>query len=160
MKKILITALAVAAVAPYSLAQSAIDALSLTQTQLRGTARFMGMGGAFTALGGDLSTLTQNPGGIGIYRKREIGVTLDINAMSTETLSDVKYKDNPTTVACNNFGYVGALNLGDSPLRFFNWGVSYNRVAKFDRRMSGYSQSQGGSLTNYIADFTNRAGYT
>lgn len=160
MKKILITALAVAAVAPYSLAQSAIDALSLTQTQLRGTARFMGMGGAFTALGGDLSTLTQNPGGIGIYRKSEIGVTLDINAMSTETLSDVKYKDNSTTVACNNFGYVGALNLGDSPLRFFNWGVSYNRVAKFDRRMSGYSQSQGGSLTNYIADFTNRAGYT
>ena len=74
MKKILITALAVAAVAPYSLAQSSIDALSLSRTELRGTARFMGMGGAFSglfasdSLGGDLSTLTQNPGGIGIYR--------------------------------------------------------------------------------------------
>ena len=57
MKKILITALAVAAVAPYSLAQSSIDALSLSRTELRGTARFMGMGGAFTALGGDLSSI-------------------------------------------------------------------------------------------------------
>ncbi|MDD5839764.1 MAG: hypothetical protein PUC94_06955 [Bacteroidales bacterium] len=160
MKKILITALAVAAVAPYSLAQSSIDALSLSRTELRGTARFMGMGGAFTALGGDLSTLTQNPGGIGIYRKSEVGVTLDINASKTETLSDYKYSDSRTTVACNNFGYVGALNLGDSPLRFFNWGVSYNRLAKFDRRMSGYSASQGGSLTNYIANYTNAAGYT
>ena len=46
--------------------QSAVDALQLTQGDFRGTARFMSMGGAFTALGGDLSTLTQNPAGIGI----------------------------------------------------------------------------------------------
>ena len=49
-------------------AQSAFDLYSISQTDLKGTARFMSMAGAFGALGGDLSTLNQNPGGIGIYR--------------------------------------------------------------------------------------------
>lgn len=141
-------------------AQSSIDAMQLTGSELRGTARFMGMGGAFTALGGDLSTLTQNPGGLGIYRKSEIGATIDINFMKTTTESQTKFSDSPTKVACNNFGYVGSLNLGrNSVLRYFNWGVSYNRIAQFDRRMYGYTGNQGGSLTNYIAKFTNAAGY-
>ncbi len=141
-------------------AQSSIDAMQLTGSELRGTARFMGMGGAFTALGGDLSTLTQNPGGLGIYRKSEIGATIDINFMKTTTESQTKFSDSPTKVACNNFGYVGSLSLGrNSVLRYFNWGVSYNRIAQFDRRMYGYTGNQGGSLTNYIAKFTNAAGY-
>ena len=31
----------------------------------------MSMGGAFTALGGDISTLSQNPAGIGVFRSSE-----------------------------------------------------------------------------------------
>lgn len=161
MKKILVPALLAACTAVPAMAQSSIEALQLSQTELRGTARFMGMGGAFTALGGDLSTLTQNPAGVGIYRRSEIGATMDINIMSVTTESDPKFTDNPTKVACNNFGYVGSLNLGrNSALRYFNWGVSYNRIAQFDRRMSGYNPNQGGSLTNYIANFTSQAGFT
>lgn len=40
------------------MAQSALDAYSISQNDLRGSARFMSMGGAFTALGGDISTST------------------------------------------------------------------------------------------------------
>ena len=40
--------------------QTAIDAYNLSQSDFKGTARFMSMGGAFTSLGGDLSTLNQN----------------------------------------------------------------------------------------------------
>ena len=43
------------------MAQSAVDAYNLSQSELRGTARFMSMGGAFTALGGDLSAVSLNP---------------------------------------------------------------------------------------------------
>ena len=66
-------------------AQSAIDAYSLSQGDLRGTARFMSMAGAFGALGGDLSTLNQNPAGIGVYRSSEIGVTVDFDIQSVTT---------------------------------------------------------------------------
>ena len=61
-------------------AQSAVDAYSLSRNDFKGTARFMSMGGAFGALGGDISTLNQNPGGIGIYRSNDVGITLDLCA--------------------------------------------------------------------------------
>ena len=36
-----------------------------------GTSRFVGMGGALGALGADLSVISWNPAGIGIYRKSD-----------------------------------------------------------------------------------------
>lgn len=60
-------------------AQSAVEALMLTDNDLIGTARFVGMGGAFTSLGGDISSLSQNPAGIGIYRTNEVATTLTIS---------------------------------------------------------------------------------
>ena len=60
-------------------AQDAFDVLQLSQTELRGTSRFQAMAGAFGALGGDLSTLTQNPGGIGVYRNSDIGITMSLD---------------------------------------------------------------------------------
>ena len=84
----------------------------LSQTELRGTARFMSMGGAFTALGGDLSTLTQNPAGIGVYRRSEIGATLDISPRKiTSETNSTKESMSKTKVYCNNFGYVGTARL-------------------------------------------------
>ena len=68
-----------------AVAQSSIDAYTLSQGELRGTARFMSMAGAFTALGGDISTLNQNPAGIGVYRGSDVGLTLDINMMNSKT---------------------------------------------------------------------------
>ena len=81
MKRIIIPAL-LAALPAISSAQSTVDVYTLSQSELKGTARFMSMGGAFTALGGDLSTLNQNPAGVGIYRGSEIGATLDLNFRS------------------------------------------------------------------------------
>ena len=62
------------AVPAVSFAQSAIDAYNLSQSDLRGTSRFMSMAGAFGALGGDLSTLTQNPAGIGVLPVKRLRV--------------------------------------------------------------------------------------
>lgn len=144
-------------VLPLSLfAQSAIDAQQVTQSDFKGTARFMSMGGAFTALGGDLSTMNQNPAGIGVYRSSEIGVTLDINAQKTETpytSSDFLNSASQTKLLCNNFGYVGATLLS-GPLKTINWGVSFNRAVSFDRVYNGYLPTIPTSLSNYIASYS------
>ena len=103
-------------------AQSAIDAYSLSQGDLRGTARFMSMAGAFGALGGDLSTLNQNPAGIGVYRSSEIGVTVDFDIQSVTTQGN--FKDNNTHVHCNNFGYVGSAFTGSELMPVFTWGAT------------------------------------
>ena len=40
-----------------------------------GTARYVGMGGALGALGSDISVISWNPAGIGLYRKNDIAIT-------------------------------------------------------------------------------------
>lgn len=157
-----ITTLAIIAVAAgmtpiTASAQSAVDAMQLTQPDFKGTARFMGMGGAFTALGGDMSAIIQNPAGIGIYRSSEIAATMDIDIQSTKAeFGRYSEKNNQTKVYCNNFGYVGTTRL-NGELKTFSWGVSYNRAASFDRLVSGTAPRVNTSLTNYIANFTNGA---
>lgn len=156
MKKTLLAALALATPAVL-MAQSAVDAYTLSQTEVRGTARFMSMGGAFTALGGDLSTLTQNPAGIGVYRRSEIGATLDISPRKiSANTGDYNLSTSKTKVNCNNFGYIGTVRL-DGALRTFSWGATYNRVASFDRTFKAYNGAGAASVTDYIASFTNSA---
>lgn len=153
MKRIVLPAI-VAAIPAIAAAQSPVQADALSQNELRGTARFMGMGGAFTALGGDLSTLGQNPAGIGVYTRSDVGITLDINmrGYKTETAA-ATYKDNQTKAFVNNLAYIGAMNL-DGALRTFNWGVSYGRKVSFDHITRGYNNPVQNSLTNYIAAFS------
>ena len=53
----------------------ASDFAELSRTHLFGTARVMGMGGAFTSLGADLSSMALNPAGLGMYRSNEFSFT-------------------------------------------------------------------------------------
>ncbi len=154
MRRTIVGIAAMAAISFSTLAQSAMDAYTLTPTELRGTARFVSMGGAFTSLGGDLSTLTQNPAGIGIYRHSDIGLGFDISIRSNETTTESdKISVNNTKAFFDNFGYVGVAKLSGT-LRNFNWGVGYSRINSFDRRFKGYNASTGTSLSNYVASFT------
>ncbi len=157
MNKIFLT-IAAAMTAVTISAQSALDAYSLSQTDMRGTAHFMSMAGAFTALGGDISTLNQNPAGIGVYRSSDISATIDVTASSYKSLTG---SQSHTDFNFNNIGYVGAFSLGPrSALSYFNWGFSYSRVASFDRRYSGGWGQLGTSLSNYVADYMTYDGYT
>lgn len=134
--------------------QTALDAFNLSQPDFKGTARFMSMGGAFTSLGGDISTINQNPAGIGVYRSSEIGVTLDLDIASTKsTTSGVSMTKGKTNFSCNNFGYIGAVYTGSDIMPYFNWGASYSRVASFNRAYKG-GYGMNGSLSNYIAGYT------
>lgn len=139
-----------------TLAQSPIDAYQLSQPDLKGTARFMSMGGAFGALGGDLSTLSQNPGGIGVYRSNDIGLTIDIDAQrSTSDYMGLKNTETNTKCYLNNIGVVGTLRLGNSIVPNLNLGFTYNKAASFNRRYSGVIPNLKTSLTNYIAGIAN-----
>lgn len=156
MKKTLIATVALAAALPAAVsAQSAIDAYTLSPTQLRGTARFVAMGGAFTSLGGDLSSMTQNPAGLGLYRKSDVGLTFDISMRATTaTTSAEAIKQNFTKAVFDNIGYVGVVPLSGA-MSSLQWGVSYNRINSFDRRFQSYNIPTGTSLSNYIASYTN-----
>ncbi|MGL4598715.1 MAG: hypothetical protein ACRCYO_14455, partial [Bacteroidia bacterium] len=56
-------------------AQNETDALRYSRLGFGGTARSTAMGGAFGALGGDMSVICVNPAGLAIYRKNELTFT-------------------------------------------------------------------------------------
>ena len=49
-------------------AQETYQDATLLRPELNGTARYVGMGGAMEALGADISTISTNPAGIGLFR--------------------------------------------------------------------------------------------
>ena len=53
------------------------DVQRFAERQVIGTARYVAMGGAMTAIGGDPSAALDNPAGLGLYRRSEIMLTLD-----------------------------------------------------------------------------------
>jgi len=130
-------------------AQDAFDVLQMSQTELRGTSRFQSMAGAFGALGGDLSVLTQNPGGIGVYRSSDLGVTLSLDLNSTKAGVD---KMNETKFNVNNVGYVGAIRLNSDIVPNLNFGFTYNRLQSFNRHYVGGVGNIQTSMSNFIAD--------
>lgn len=160
MKKSILVALG-AGMALGMSAQSPIDAYQLSQQDLKGTARFMSMGGAFGALGGDLSTLSQNPGGIGVYRSSEVGLTMDIDChRATTDYQGFKMTKDETKFLFNNIGIVGTLRLNSSAMPNLNIGFTYNRANNFYRRYSGGVPQLKTSLSNYIAGIANNYSLT
>lgn len=138
-------------------AQSAIDAYRFAPSDIKGTARFVAMGGAFGALGGDLSCLGQNPGGIGIYRKYDIGTTIgvDLQQNSAEAFG-AKTDTKQSKFLFNNIGGVMSINLYSETFPNFNLGFTYNKAASFNRHYKGSVGKLSNSMSNYFAGLSNR----
>jgi hypothetical protein len=54
------------------------DVLKLSQTTFGGSARFQALGGATTALGADIGSLSSNPAGLGMYNRSDMNISMGI----------------------------------------------------------------------------------
>ena len=68
----------------YMWGQNEDDVFRYSYQESLGSARTMGMGGAFGALGADLSCLTGNPAGLGMYRRGDVGMTTGFASQKTK----------------------------------------------------------------------------
>ena len=156
MKKYIISISMFALAGAMAYGQGAIDAYSLSQPDLKGTARFMGMAGAFGALGGDLSTLSQNPAGIGVYRSNDIGFTLDLDLQNSASHADGQhYNVDNTHFLLNNIGTVLTLKLPSQSVPNLNFGFTYNKAVSFNRTYGGNISTLYNSMSNYFAGIAN-----
>ena len=129
-----------------------LDAYTLSNTELGGTARSMSMGGAFGALGGDVSVISTNPAGLGVYRSSEVSGTLDLSMVNTSTnWGGTKMNQNKTNFAPNNFSFELYFPTSSGGVRNWNLGFSYNRVKNFNRSYRMESTGQPYSIASYIA---------
>ena len=134
-------------------AQTSYEAAALLDTDLGGTARFVGMGGAMGALGADMSTMSTNPAGIGLYRSWDMALSFGGNWVTQRTHSNIggnRSFDSYGTV--DNAGIVMATKLSnDNLLRFVNFGFNYHNVKRFGGKMGMSSNLNGLSQTGQMA---------
>ena len=95
-------------------AQTVYDAAKIADKDLNGTARFVGMGGAMSALGGDISTIGTNPAGIGIYRSHDVMTSFSLSSFGT----DANYMGNNLSTSkmkgsYDNLGFVLSTKIGN-----------------------------------------------
>ena len=164
MKKVInMVVLAFMTVASIS-AQTIYDGAKFTQKDLNGTARFVGMGGAMGALGGDISTMGTNPAGIGIYRSNDIMGTFGFLSYGLESnYAGSKFNVDKTRMSFDNIGFVFSNKIGNqTALRYVNFGFNYTRSKSFDKYMTMEGLINLGannailSQTNQMANQANR----
>ncbi|MDR1757038.1 MAG: outer membrane protein transport protein [Culturomica sp.] len=131
-------------------AQNYQDVLRYSRYSVEGTARSAAMGGAFGALGGDLSTLSTNPAGIGVFRKSEINFT---------SLLDVSHIKSGGTSGSAIMYYIGNLGIvyspytPDSDWKGVNFGFNYTNLSPYKHSLKQFvgNESSDYSLTSIWA---------
>jgi len=142
-------------------AQNIDDALRYSQIFYSGTARFMSMGGAFTALGGDLSAISLNPAGTGIFRSSEFSLTPQLYYNATSSVwNGTKSKDVGSLFNLNQIGIVSnIISTGNEKgLVNLNIAYSYNRTNNFTENITISGISNNSSIADNWASRAN--GYT
>ncbi len=134
-------------------AQDITEAYNLSNLTVQGTARSMGFGNALGSVGGDFSSLSVNPAGLGVYRSSELTFTpsLRINATSSE-YTTVTTMDNNTHFNINNFGLVftnapKGKRYDDRNWKTVSFAFGMNRTADFNRNYTyqGKNTTSSGS---------------
>lgn len=141
------------------------DMSGFYNTELNGTARYVGMGGAMNALGGDLSTMSTNPAGIGMYRRSDVAVTGGMAVFNNDMGTFGKEKETRGTI--NQAGFVYTNHVDGPSLKYFNLGFNYHKLNNFRGKSSwqgafSYNDNSGNphyaSQTMLMSDMTNGMG--
>lgn len=138
-------------------AQTHYDAARFSGNELNGTARFVGMGGAMSALGADISVIGSNPAGIGLFRGYDFTTSFGFNA--TKTASDFggnTMNEKRNRASFDQIGFVYTSKIGNrTKLRYVNFGFNYHKSKNFNRQFASGGMlgglSQTGQMANMIA---------
>jgi long-subunit fatty acid transport protein len=152
MKKLLMFCIGLVSTS-YVLAQDVTDAVRYSMDEIQGTARFRAMGGAFGALGGDISSISINPAGSAIFNNSY--ATLSLGVFNKD--EDISYFNNTNTssnsnVDLNQLGaaFVFANTNSNSPWKKFTLGVVYDRSADFDNNWAASGVNPNTSIVEYF----------
>jgi len=151
MKQFIISITIIMAISLQGIGQNAGDALRYSQQFMGGTARYMSMGGAFGALGADMSILSTNPGGLGVYKSSDFNFSPSIHVGSSNSLYNGMHgSDSRTNFAVANVGYVYTKRLPGSSkepgFRYFQFAMGINRLNDFNRRYVMQGENAENSL--------------
>lgn len=152
MKKILLFTIALASLALNSQTLSYVDQAVLFSTgENYGTARFTGMGGAFGAIGGDISAVDINPAGLAVFNATSFSTSLSYRdtKMNTSFYGDnISTKDDYFRFSQIG-GVLGINSIGNSGFKKFSFGFNYNVIKDFD---NNFIINGNSGIATYVDD--------
>ena len=128
-------------------------------TDLNGTARYVGMGGALEALGAEISAIGTNPAAIGLFRHSTFQTSLSVVSQQDA----VKFAEvGKTHVSFDQAGFVYSTRMDRQS--FLNIAFNYHKSRNFNQILSAANSLRRGSLNQvgfakYDKDNVNRGGY-
>ena len=147
-----------------TIAQDQTDALRYGFIQYQGTARGMGIGSALGSIGGDFSSLSVNPAGIGIYRSNELSFSpsFSINNNSSDYLGS-SLSSNSSKLNLSHIGMVLTNAKKGNSYRRSNWKTAsfafgLNRLLTFKNEYSYTGKNYSNSLIERYAEDFNALG--
>ncbi|MBS7562977.1 hypothetical protein KHS38_01055 [Mucilaginibacter sp. Bleaf8] len=157
--------MATVAITKTSFAQYSQDAIRFSTFQTGSTSRIKAIGNAQMAVGGDLSSVSGNPAGLGFFTRSELSITPEFN--STKVTGN--YYGQSSTGKSNQ------LNFNNASVVFYsrinsprgedkskgwlsvNWGASYNRTNNFYQNSFYGGLNDKSSITDYYTSLANQA---
>jgi len=149
------------------------EALFLSRIQTGGSSRVLGMGGVQNSLGGDISSASYNPAGLGMYNRSEF--TISPGYTMTSSSSSYLGNTNPqskNTLIIPNFG-IAFHNAQERTSGFLGgtFAISYNRTNSFNNSFTfqgknndnsvidSYIQNANGTNVSQFDNNVNNRGY-
>ena len=161
MKKFIsLLALAMVANTGIIYAQYANDALRFSQTNYGSSARFKGLGNAQISLGGDISSVSGNPAGLGMFTRSEFAFTPEYNhstansnflGQSTNSSQDKINLNNAAVAWYNPTVRPAGSDLNKGVLSFV-WGIGFSRNNDFNSSMAFGGQNANNSIADFFSE--------
>lgn len=124
-------------------AQETYENAKITDQDLNGTARYVGMGGALDALGADISTISSNPAGIGLFRHSVANVSFGlVSQQGGQSFANGK----KTNASFDQIGFVISRRSGRNS--YLNFAFNYHKSKNFDYILSAAGKLDGLSSQN------------
>jgi hypothetical protein len=134
------------------------DAMRYAQNNQNGTARFRAMGGAFGALGGDLSAINVNPASSAVFSNNQISTTLS----NFSTKNNSNYFETNTSKSDNSFDmnqaggvFVFRNNNLNSKWKKFSISINYENTNNFDNKINSFGTNLKNNISNYFLSYAN-----
>ena len=140
------------------MAQDITDALRFSTQEVNGTARYTAMGGAFGALGGDISAININPASSAVFLTNKFSGSVDFTSINNDSFygnNSILSSTSETDFDLNQIGAVFVFETNNENAVFdkLTLGFSYNRTNTFDDELR-FQGNNSESISDY---FLNRA---
>ncbi|QEC78503.1 OmpP1/FadL family transporter [Mucilaginibacter ginsenosidivorax] len=164
--KYLLSVIAIVAITKDSFAQYSQDAIRFSTFQTGSTSRIKGIGNAGTAIGGDLSSISGNPAGLGFFTHSEASITPEFDGSKVNSTYLGQFNtDSKSNLNFSNASVVIYQRLSTPKGRdktkgwlSINYGAAYSRTNNFYENITYGGKNPTNSIGDYYAGIANANG--